>query len=1143
MARQHLKMSTFFLALVSFLCMTHFALTVSGQTSTAGAIQGTVTDVTSASVPEAEVTATHIATQRSRTVTTSTPGFYSLEGLEPGLYTVLIRKEGFRAHQTQGIKVDPGLRVGHNVSLEVGALAQQVEVQAAAVAVQTESGETAGLITGGQIQELLVNGRNYMGLAMLMPGVNSTSDFSKSTGGGSIAHGADTPLSFNGLGKENSLFLIDGAFNVDNGNFTGQNVTPTLDTIQEVRIIKNSYSARYGLGGSAQVMVETKSGTSQFHGAVYEFLRNDALDASNYFAAGSKAALKMHNFGFGIGGPIRKDKTFFFMNEEWHRSLSPLTLRGAMIPQEMRNGDFTNSPTLPAAGLAFDSVATNFLTSLHPGVNCMPAPNQLDPACFDQNAVILMNQFWPLPNNPGGGFLNYINPGSNKDKSRNDTYRVDHHINEKLSLMGRYMYETNVGEPPALTWGGGNPAPTTHHILSRPGSNSLIRFAANISPTMFNTLSLGYTRRKFAVDLVDVGLPSGVNILYPFPGANTQNIIPTIGVSKGWAGLGTGAKVAATFSDLVLADDFTKVKGSHVLQAGFLYIWGDRNQNVFTDEQGSASFSGVHTGDPVGDYLLGLTSSFFQSSAIARNTFRYRVFEGYFQDDWKVNRRLTLNLGVRYSFQPPTTADDPRDAVSDFDPGLYSSANAPVVLSSGTLLLDSSGLPVTATGGPADLLNGVVLAGQGGVPRGIYKAWRKAFMPRFGFAWDLFGDGKTAMRGGYGIVYAARPFAILQTQGNPPFLSSVSLLNGTLSDPAAGSAGALTPRPLGFVGPPNKLARPEMFQTWNLTLEGELFRDAVLQVGYVGSGARFLKGFMDSNFPLSMAAPSIGDPNCLQPGQTIPAGGFDFDPCVNGGLVSRNFTRPFVGWGSIQPNGTWGGASAYDGNSNYHSLQVGFRYRTRDLTVHSAYTWGKTLADVSSRNFDGRNWGAGAQNHRDFAAEYGRPGFDRTHIFTAGYIYDIPFLRARTDVLSKVFGNWKFSGITVIESGFVFAPGCGTGSCGLATRPNLVGSVEGPKTLANWFNTDAFAAPAFGFFGNAGTGLIQGPGEQTWNMALFKTVPIGERVKIQFRAEAFNIWNHPNFDAVSTSLGAGNFGKVTRAMEPRIMEMGLRVDF
>jgi hypothetical protein len=370
----------------------------------------------------------------------------------------------------------------------------------------------------------------------------------------------------------------------------------------------------------------------------------------------------------------------------------------------------------------------------------------------------------------------------------------------------------------------------------------------------------------------------------------------------------------------------------------------------------------------------------------------------------------------------------------------------------------------------------------------------------------------------------------------------VTLLNGTLADPTAGTPGAITTTGMNIVGPPNATFRPTMIQTWNLTIERELVPNAVLSVAYVGSGARHVKGSRDFNFPLTVAAPTIADPDCLQAGQTIPSGGFDFDPCLNRGLVSSDFTRPYVGWGAFSSGH---GAGTHFGTSNYHSFQTGFQYKSGPLTLNTAYTWGKGLTDVADRGFDGRNTGAGAQNPRNFKAEYGRPGWDRTHIFTAGYIYDLPFFRNRSDFVGKAFGNWRFSGITVIQSGFVLTPGLATGTNGPATRPNVLAGAnpEGPKTIEKWFNTDAFVAPPFGSFGNAGTGLIQGPGEQTWNWALFKGFPIRERARIEFRVEAFNIWNHPNFDAVSMAVGSGNYGQITRAMEPRILEFGLRFDF
>jgi hypothetical protein len=301
---------------------------------------------------------------------------------------------------------------------------------------------------------------------------------------------------------------------------------------------------------------------------------------------------------------------------------------------------------------------------------------------------------------------------------------------------------------------------------------------------------------------------------------------------------------------------------------------------------------------------------------------------------------------------------------------------------------------------------------------------------------------------------------------------------------------------------------------------------------------------MDYNYPLPVAAPSISNPGCLQPGQTIPSGGFQFDPCLNRGLVSADYTRPIKGWSGI--SGEADSSAEFNGTSNYNSLQAGFNYRAaHGLTFTSAYTYGRTLTDVAARGTDGRNSGNGAQNPRDFKADYGEPGWDRTQIFTSGYVWDLPILKNRKGVVGTAFGNWTFSGLTVIQSGFVFAPGISTGTNGLASRPNCVAgqAISGSKTVAEWFNTSAFTAPAFGFFGNCGVGLIRGPGEDTWNWSLFKTFPIKERLRLQFRAEFFNIWNHANFSSVNTTYGAGGFGEVTGALDPREIEFALRLAF
>jgi hypothetical protein len=753
-----------------------------------------------------------------------------------------------------------------------------------------------------------------------------------------------------------------------------------------------------------------------------------------------------------------------------------------------------------------------------------------------------MNKYWPLPNNPGGGFLNYINNGVDAVNQRDDTYRGDYYFSERFTLMGRVSYETVVDTPPAMTWNN-NAAPSTGQSIKTTGLNGLLRFTANISPKTINQTTYGQTYDKPRLKAVNSELPSDINLQRPFKDQNP--LIPNISINQGWNGLGAfSLPVTASDGEGTISDDFSHVVGSHVLQAGVLYIFGIKRQNFFSNTHGAYNFSGVHTNDPVGDYLLGLDSSFQQNSAEREGYYHYKQFEAYFQDDWKVSRRLTLNLGVREVWYSPDTISN--QPWTDFNPNAWDINKAPVVQPNGQLLTNSANVPVNAAGQPVPdfLTNGLAFAGQNGTPEGIFKSKALNLGPRIGFAYDVFGNGKTSIRGGFGIGYSRIPFSNYSSLNNPPFIQGANLINGTLSNAGFGSNTApITSSSLNFIGPPNNLYKPTQLDTWSLTIEREVIPRGVLSVAYVGSSAHNINGTFDYNAPPPVAGPSVNNPGCLQPGQTIPSGGFNFDPCLNAGIVSADYTRPYQGWGSITTGGA-NAAAGYRGNSNYNSLQTGWKYQSSLVTFTAAYTFAKALSDVASRGTGaGSLTGAGSQNPRDFRPEYGPVGFDRTHIFTSGYIIDLPFFRRSHGFVKSAFGGWTFSGLTVIESGFASSPGMATSTNGMASRPNVVGTLTFPHQLNQWFNTSAFAAPAFGFFGNAGVGSIRGPIENVWNWSLYKSFPITERAKIQFRSEFFNFPNHPSFNNVDTSLGSGTYGQVTSALNPRIMEFAMRVSF
>jgi hypothetical protein len=1050
-------------------------------------------------------------------------------------------KAGFQESVTSGIQLDPGQRRANNVKLEVGAASSEVTVTANAVQVNTESSESGGTISSEQIDSLMLNGRNFQTLAIAIPGVSST-NAADGLGGGGLEGG--TTLIVNGNSVEYTTYTIDGIYNMNSGNLANINILPVVDGIAEFSVLKDSYSAKYGFAGSGQVVAETKSGTETFHGSAWDYLRNDAFDAYGYFST-SKPALRENIYGYTLGGPVmipklfnsnRSRKTFFFASNQWQSISAASTIRASVLTQAMRNGDFTNSPTLNGNFL-LDEHSQGLLAS-EGRTNCISGAKTLNPSCLDPIAVGLLNAYVPLPNNPAGGNLNYINEDPARTSQIDYQYRLDHQINKNNQLIGRIMYEQVLNAFPNDAWSG-TPYNTITDAYYTTGFNGLVRVQSSITPNFLNTASIAETDDRPHILLRKGGgtMPDGLSIIQAFPDAPTQNRIPNISIAEGWAGNGVGSQpISASDGEGLVTEDVSWIRGRHVLQGGALYMFGIKRQTVFTNPQGSFSFSGVHTGDPAADYMLGLNASYSQASTEREGAFHYRQGEAYLQDDWKVTPRLTLNLGVRWVYFSNDSASG--DQVTSFNPVLFDASQAPIVTTTGQFVVDEANEPLTPSGTVANLLNGLAYAGKNGVPDGFFIPKKTNFGPRVGFAYDLSGRGVTSLRGGYGIGYSRIPVAVIYYAygQNPPYNQSANILNSLLSNGTAGGTAA-APTPQNLNSAPFSFS-PTQIQSYSLSLEHQFRNNLVSTLAYAGSQTRHLTsgvgGGNDINWPLPVTTPSGDD--CLGAKQAA-SGSYDFDPCINTGTSSSNYTRPYLGYSTINYQ--------YDeGTANYNALQSALNYRAGASQFSLAYTWSKTLTTIGGHGAGSTtSQGSGPQNPRNWASEYGPPSYDFTNDISATWVYAFSALKNHDRALRTVLGDWSLGGLFLHQSGFAMSPGLSLSTQGLAGRPNVVAPYHRIGRVDEWFDKSSFQAPEYGFYGDAKNGVIRGPGYTSLNASLYKTFPIYDRFALQVRAEAFNALNHPNFKSVDTGLGDQNYGTVNSAGDPRIMEFALKLTF
>ena len=1043
------------------------------QSLNTGTFLGSVRDQTSASVPEATIRIVNAATGLAREAKTDVQGNYQILQVPAGVYRIEFEKTGFQKTVYQDIAISAGQSLRVDGDLKVGSVTEAVQVEAKVAQVDTTSASVNATVYGSQVQELALNTRSFTQLVTLQPGVASNQaqqpGFGSNTG---------VPFSFNGGQQSSNNWLLDGGRNID--TYNGNNLTMVnLDAIAEVRIERNAYSAEFGRNSGAQVNVITRSGSNSFHGSAFEFFRNDHLDSRNFFAT-AKPKNRYNNFGWTLGGPIRRDKLFFFLSNEYRRIIQTTGTRTTIVPTDAQlAGDFTGS-----------RVINDPLTG-------QPFPNNRIPAArLDPNAQVLLKTYYARPV-PGfqQGALNFNSSAPDGTRYRSALGRLDYNIKPTLTWFGRYNIDsTRLDSPFGLF--APNPMPDV-----AASQQAHIMYTANTSlnwtvrPTLLNQLTAAWYHGSMAISTMPAAAraraPEFKVPRYFDTATDSAGFIPSISMAQGYASIAINWPQNISHYTFEVMDNVSWIRGNHTIKFGGMISRDSKRQNSSAiNNNGTFTFNAAATNDALADMLTGYAYIYSETSDHRSGAAVFTDTALYIQDQYRVFPRLTVTAGLRWEFFQPEHGND--GLVSYFDPNRFDRDKAARVLPNGEIV------PGTENFG-----NGIVVAGAPENPYGFAttNSRYQTFGPRFGFSYALTGDNRTVLRGGYGLFHDRWSQFISATRNNYPFNRSISIYNTNFSNPAGGTR-RIFPSTIVTMASPWDVP---YLQKWSLDVQRQLPGDTMLMVGYVGSKGNHVIRTLDWNQP----APSIS---------------------IATGAVSANALRPYPGFAGI---------TAYNtaANSAYHSLQAsGVRRFSGGFSIQASYTWSKSIDD-SVAPYD---------IYSSYGTIRGLSNFNRGHMMIASYIWELPFASGATGLKRKVLHGWQVSGITSFQTGNPLSIGIapdrlGTGGGG--QRADIIAPVTVPKQKTQWFSTSSFALPALGRAGNSGRNIITAPGINNWDLSFSKRTEIRENMALQFRAEFFNFFNHTQWSGVGTTVGAGTFGQVTSARDPRIGQLGLRLLF